>query len=147
MQPDIALRREDLSFHPSAFSRSCVAKEIRRRIKTVLRRPSIDAVGGPAAPVLPDLCVPRERNAACPSAWSAVRVGTRPVSVRRSLRPFAQKTDGTDEFLQQYAHCPISLADACPIRCAEISAEPRIATFDTDFRVYRWARNRRFDLL
>lgn len=36
---------------------------------------------------------------------------------------------------------------ACLIRCAEVHAEPRIATFDSDFGIYRWARNRRFDVL
>jgi predicted nucleic acid-binding protein len=41
----------------------------------------------------------------------------------------------------------VSFADACLIRCAEIHQEPRILTFDSDFSVYRWARNRKFDLL
>ena len=40
-----------------------------------------------------------------------------------------------------------SLADACLIRCAEIHQEARILTFDSDFAVYRWARNRKFELL
>jgi hypothetical protein len=33
------------------------------------------------------------------------------------------------------------------IRCAELYDEPRILTFDSDFNVYRWTRNKRFDLL
>jgi len=49
--------------------------------------------------------------------------------------------------MKKYADRPISFADACMIRCAEIHEEPRIATFDTDFSVYRWGRNRRFHLL
>ena len=49
--------------------------------------------------------------------------------------------------LTKYADRPISLADACLIRCAEIHQEARILTFDSDFRVYTWARNRRFELL
>ena len=40
-----------------------------------------------------------------------------------------------------------SLADACLIRCAEIHQEARILTFDSDFAVYRWARNRKFERL
>jgi predicted nucleic acid-binding protein len=52
-----------------------------------------------------------------------------------------------DALLKKYANRPISLADACLIRCAEISAEPRIATFDSDFGVYRWARHRKFHIL
>jgi hypothetical protein len=35
----------------------------------------------------------------------------------------------------------------CLIRCAEIHDEPRVFSFDSDFRVYRWARNRKFDLV
>ena len=49
--------------------------------------------------------------------------------------------------LKRYSDRPISFADACLIRCAEIHQEARIATFDSDFGVYRWARNRKFELL
>jgi predicted nucleic acid-binding protein len=49
--------------------------------------------------------------------------------------------------LKKYANRPISFADACLIRCAEIHQEARILTFDGDFRVYRWARNRKFEVL
>ena len=49
--------------------------------------------------------------------------------------------------LKKYADRPISFADACLIRCAEIHQESRIATFDQDFGVYRWDRHRKFDVL
>lgn len=49
--------------------------------------------------------------------------------------------------LRKYANRPISLADACLIRCAEIYQEERILTFDSDFSVYRWNKNRKFHLL
>ncbi len=49
-----------------------------------------------------------------------------------------------DGILRKYADRPVSFADACLIRTAEIHEEPRIATFDTDFRIYRFARNRKF---
>ena len=52
-----------------------------------------------------------------------------------------------EAILRKYSNRPISLADACLIRCAEIHQEPRIFTFDSDFSVYRWARNRKFELL
>ena len=45
------------------------------------------------------------------------------------------------------ANRPISLADACLIRCAEIHRESRVLTFDSDFKIYRWARNKKFQLL
>jgi predicted nucleic acid-binding protein len=52
-----------------------------------------------------------------------------------------------EALLQKYADRPISLADACLIRCAEIHREARILTFDSDFAVYRWARNQSFEIL
>lgn len=52
-----------------------------------------------------------------------------------------------EALLKKYSDRPISLADACLIRCAEIHQEARIATFDSDFTVYKWARNRKFELL
>lgn len=51
------------------------------------------------------------------------------------------------ELTRKYKDQPISLADACLIRCAEIHNEPRILTFDSDFEFYRWGRNRKFEIL
>jgi len=50
-----------------------------------------------------------------------------------------------EALLRKYSDRPISLADACLIRCAEIYREPRILTFDSDFGIYKWGRNRKFD--
>jgi predicted nucleic acid-binding protein len=52
-----------------------------------------------------------------------------------------------EALLKKYSDRPISLADASLIRCAEIHDEPRIATFDGDFSVYRWGRSKKFELL
>jgi uncharacterized protein len=52
-----------------------------------------------------------------------------------------------EALLKKYSDRPISLADACLIRCAEIHREARILTFDRDFNVYKWERNRKFELL
>jgi predicted nucleic acid-binding protein len=49
-----------------------------------------------------------------------------------------------EALFRKYSNVPISLADASLIRCAEIFDEPRIATFDSDFKIYRWSRNRKF---
>ena len=49
-----------------------------------------------------------------------------------------------EALLKKHADRPLSLADACLIRCAEIHQEARILTFDDDFGVYRWARNKEF---
>jgi predicted nucleic acid-binding protein len=54
---------------------------------------------------------------------------------------------GMEVLLKKYARLPISLADACLIQCAEIHEENRVATFDSDFEIYRWNRNKRFHVL
>jgi predicted nucleic acid-binding protein len=52
-----------------------------------------------------------------------------------------------EALLKKYADRPISLADASLIRMAEVHQEPRIATFDGDFGVYRWNRARKFEIV
>ena len=52
-----------------------------------------------------------------------------------------------EALVKKYSDRPISLADACLIRCAEIHQEARILTFDSDFSVYKWARTRKFALM
>jgi predicted nucleic acid-binding protein len=52
-----------------------------------------------------------------------------------------------EALLRKYADQPASLADAALIRCADVYGEGRIATFDGDFEVYRWSRNRRFEII
>lgn len=46
--------------------------------------------------------------------------------------------------MQKYRDQEISLADASLVRMAEIYDESRILTFDSDFEVYRWEKNRKF---
>ena len=62
---------------------------------------------------------------------------------------FSLKNHWTDieALLEKYENRPIPFADACLVRCAEILEEPRILTFDSDFRIYRWGRNKKFELL
>lgn len=59
----------------------------------------------------------------------------------------ADQWAGLEALLRKYADRPISFADACLVRCAELHEEPRILTFDSDFAVYRWGRNRKFTIL
>jgi uncharacterized protein len=49
-----------------------------------------------------------------------------PSQVAETIRP-----------IQRYRDVPISLADACLIRMAELEADSVVFTIDTDFRVYR----------
>ena len=52
-----------------------------------------------------------------------------------------------ESLFKRYRNRPISLADACLIRCAEVFQEPRILTFDSDFRIYRWAQKKVFQIV
>jgi predicted nucleic acid-binding protein len=61
--------------------------------------------------------------------------------------PLAENWTAVEALLRKYKNRPISLADACLIRCAELHNEARILTFDSDFKIYRWARNRKFESL
>jgi uncharacterized protein len=49
--------------------------------------------------------------------------------------------------LRKHADVPMDLADACLVDLANQTGTGRILTLDSDFRVYRWARNRTFELL
>lgn len=49
--------------------------------------------------------------------------------------------------LEKYSDVPIDLADACLIYLATELGTGRILTLDSDFDVYRWARNRPFENL
>ena len=49
--------------------------------------------------------------------------------------------------LRKYADRRISLASVSLIRCAELHDEPRMFSFDADFRGYRWARRWKFELV
>jgi predicted nucleic acid-binding protein len=70
---------------------------------------------------------------------------------RRGVYTVAMSIDehwtNIETLLRKYSDRPISLADACLIRCAEIHQEARIFTFDSDFGVYKWARNKTFEPL
>ncbi len=85
----------------------------------------------------------RKVHAAGPA--EVVRLGTR--GVYTIAVAASEHWTSIDALLTKYANRPISLADACLIRCAEIHDEARVATFDADFGVYRWARNRKFEIL
>jgi predicted nucleic acid-binding protein len=82
-------------------------------------------------------------DSAAPSALLALgRAGAIEIALRVD-----EHWDAIERTLRKYRNVPASLADACLIRCAEIHEEPRIATFDADFGVYRWSRTRRFEII
>jgi predicted nucleic acid-binding protein len=55
------------------------------------------------------------------------------------LSPFRlnQELQPVLALMRKYANVPMSLADACLVRMAELLPEPVVLTTDTDFRIYR----------
>jgi uncharacterized protein len=51
------------------------------------------------------------------------------------------------KLLKKYADVPMDLADACLVDLATQTDTGRILTLDSDFKFYRWGRNRPFELL
>lgn len=52
-----------------------------------------------------------------------------------------EETAAVRELLVRYRSVPMSLADACLVRMAELSAESAVFTLDSDFRIYRKNKN------
>jgi uncharacterized protein len=63
--------------------------------------------------------------------------------------PFALATSaaGVRSLLTKYQDIPADFADACLIAMADQLNTGDILTLDSDFKHYRWRRNRRFNLL
>ena len=51
------------------------------------------------------------------------------------------------KWMKKYADLPMDFADACLVDLAGQLGTGRIVTLDNDFRVYRWGRNRPFEML
>ncbi|TMQ20448.1 MAG: PIN domain-containing protein [Deltaproteobacteria bacterium] len=49
--------------------------------------------------------------------------------------------------MKRYARVPMDFADACLVQLADELGTGRILTLDSDFRIYRWRKQRAFDLL
>lgn len=58
----------------------------------------------------------------------------------------ADEVAAVTELMNRYADQPMSLADACLVRMAELTNLP-ICTIDSDFRVYRKNRRQRIPLI
>jgi predicted nucleic acid-binding protein len=55
--------------------------------------------------------------------------------------------DGVLKLMRKYADAAMDFADACLVDMASDYQTGRILTLDADFRIYRWGRNRPFQLL
>jgi predicted nucleic acid-binding protein len=71
--------------------------------------------------------------------------------VRRGLLvpkfDLAQEITAIQQLMKTYRNIPMSLADACLVRMAEIFHESKVMTLDSDFVVYRKSRRRLIPLL
>jgi len=52
-----------------------------------------------------------------------------------------QEFQAISALMLQYQSVPMSLADACLVRMAELFPQSRVLTLDTDFQIYRMNRN------
>ena len=59
----------------------------------------------------------------------------------------AGNAKAVSDLMEKYSGAPMDLADACLVQMAKEHRTSRILTLDRDFQVYRWGRNRPFDLL
>jgi uncharacterized protein len=59
----------------------------------------------------------------------------------------AECAAAVNELMEKYADTPADFADACLIQMADELDTGDILTLDSDFRHYRWRRNRRFRLM
>jgi uncharacterized protein len=69
---------------------------------------------------------------------------------RGSFRmPFRLDDSAADvrALMKRYARVPMDFGDACLVAMAAALGTGRILTLDGDFRVYRWRKNRPFELL
>jgi predicted nucleic acid-binding protein len=59
----------------------------------------------------------------------------------------SERTVAVKRLMEKYADVPMDLADACLVDLADKLQTGRILTLDSDFTIYRWARNRPFEIL
>lgn len=99
---------------------------------------AVDAFGGlepPAItcePVLTEACFLVERNGRPGTLVLDYALATR-IQIGLQLEP---EMETVRALMRRYQNVPMSLADACLVRLAEITSLP-ICTLDTDFAIYR----------
>ncbi|MBI2806448.1 MAG: PIN domain-containing protein [Planctomycetes bacterium] len=59
----------------------------------------------------------------------------------------AARAAEVSRLMKKYADVPMDLADACLVDLATQMGTGRILTLDGDFKIYRWGKNRPFELL
>ena len=56
------------------------------------------------------------------------------------------KNPALSRLLKKYANVPMDFADACLVDMADEYQTGRILTLDRDFHIYRWGKNRPFEI-
>jgi uncharacterized protein len=59
----------------------------------------------------------------------------------------AERASAVRRLRKKYARVPMDLADACLVDLADQMGTGEILTLDSDFHIYRWGRNRPFQVL
>jgi uncharacterized protein len=59
----------------------------------------------------------------------------------------AAHADDLKFLMAQYASVPMSLADACLVKMAELKRNSSVITFDSDFKIYRMNRSKPIPLI
>ena len=60
---------------------------------------------------------------------------------------YADHAAEVHRLMEKYENVPMSFADACVVRLAEVQRRSRVLTIDNDFRIYRKHRNRPLSLI
>ena len=58
-----------------------------------------------------------------------------------------QELESIVNLMQKYSDVPMSFADACLVRLAELGGRAVVVTLDSDFRTYRLKKNQRIPLM
>jgi predicted nucleic acid-binding protein len=59
----------------------------------------------------------------------------------------AGRATKVSRLMKKYSDLPMDFADACLVDMANELGTGQILTLDSDFHIYRWGRNRAFDIL
>ena len=109
----------------------------------------VEAVEDIAAPlvtceaVIAEACyLLRDLDGAADAVLDNVEAGVFEIPLRLSA-----SVRGIRGLMKKYARVPMDFADACLVQLADDVGTGSILTLDSDFRVYRWRKTRRFELL
>lgn len=59
----------------------------------------------------------------------------------------SDEVNAIEQLIERYANVPMSFADACLVRMAELFSESTILTLDSDFKIYRKHRNQELPIM